>query len=77
MSKRFPAVTAKQVIRVIAHLGFEFSRQAGTGHAIYRRAFDGKRTVVPLHAGVVLKRKTLKAILADIGITIEEFRDLL
>lgn len=77
MTPRFPVVTAKQVIRVITHLGFEFSRQAGTSHAIYRRASDGKRTVVPMHAGSTIKRKTLKAIIDDVGITIEEFRNLL
>jgi predicted RNA binding protein YcfA (HicA-like mRNA interferase family) len=77
VSTRFPAVTAKQVIRVITHLGFKLSRQAGTSHAIYFRASDGKRTVVPIHAGVTLKRKTIKAIFADISITVEELRKLL
>ena len=31
---RFPAVTAKEVIRAVKKLGFEFSRQSGTSHAV-------------------------------------------
>lgn len=30
-----------------------------------------------MHAGSTIKRKTLKAIIDDVGITIEEFRNLL
>jgi predicted RNA binding protein YcfA (HicA-like mRNA interferase family) len=77
VSKRFPAVTSKQVLRIITRLGFAFSRQAGTSHAIYRRASDGRRTVVPMHAGTIIKRKTLKAILVDVGLSAEEFRKLI
>lgn len=77
MGERFPAVTAKETIRVIKKLGFVFARQSGTSHAIYYRNSDRRRTVVPIHAKTILKRKTLKAILNDAGIAIEEFRNLL
>ncbi len=74
---RFPAVTSRQVVTVLGKLGFEFSRQAGTSHAIYRRKIDGKRTVVPVHAGRTIKRRTLAAILRDAGIDVERFKEML
>ncbi|MBI4057022.1 MAG: type II toxin-antitoxin system HicA family toxin [Elusimicrobia bacterium] len=77
MGSRFPAVTAKQVIRVLNQLGFRLTRQAGTSHAVYRRDSDNRRTIVPIHPGQILKRKTLKAVLHDIALSIEEFRKYL
>ncbi len=77
MSTHFPNVTAKQMIRVLEKIGFVFARQTGSSHAIYKRLSDGKRTVVPYHAGVSIKRRTLKSILHDAGLTVEELRNLL
>ncbi|MGD0127546.1 MAG: type II toxin-antitoxin system HicA family toxin [Terriglobia bacterium] len=47
--------------RVVRRLGFEFRRQAGS-HAIYVRPTDHARVVIPMHSGVAIKRKTLRAI---------------
>lgn len=77
MSQRFPAITAKQLIRILQHIGFKFVRQSGGSHAIFRRDADNRRTVVPIHAGTILKRRTLKSILNDAGLSIEEFKNLL
>jgi predicted RNA binding protein YcfA (HicA-like mRNA interferase family) len=73
---RFPAVTAKDVIRAAKKLGFKFSRQSGTSHAVYKRETDKRRVIIPNHASVTVKRKTLAAIISDLGITVEEFKKL-
>ena len=75
MTPRLPAVTAKQLVRVVERLGFEFRRQTGS-HAIYVRPGDHARVVVPMHASE-LKRKTLRGILSDIKITVDQLRELL
>lgn len=72
----FPAVTSKEVIKVIEKIGFEFLRQTGSSHAVYKRKADNKRTVVPIHSSQIIKRKTLKAILKDADLSIEEFNKL-
>lgn len=77
MSQRFLAVTSKDVVRVLTKIGFCFLRQSGGSHAIYKRDSDKKRTVVPLHSGVIVKRKTLKSILQIAGLTLDEFESLL
>lgn len=76
MTPRFPAVTSDEVIRVLKKIGFEFNRQSGTSHAIYKRASDKKRINVPVHSGKIIKRRTLKSILDEAGLTIGEFEDL-
>jgi predicted RNA binding protein YcfA (HicA-like mRNA interferase family) len=76
MSVKFPAVTSLEVIEVLEKMGFRFNRQAGSSHAIYFRDHDKKRTTVPTHSGKTVKRKTLKSILSDAGLTVEEFKAL-
>ena len=76
MSEGLPVVTSKQVIRIAERLGFRLHRQKG-GHAIYVRESDKLRIVVPVHGGRDLKPKTLAAIIADMGLSVAEFRKLL
>ncbi len=77
MSPKFPAVTSDEVIKVLKKIGFRFKRQSGSSHAIYFREGDRKRTNVPVHPGKIIKRKTLKSIIADAGLSIEEFNELI
>lgn len=67
--------TARELVRVAERLGFVFRRQRGS-HAIYVRQSDQARVVIPMHKGE-LKRKTLRAIIQDLKISIEEFGGLL
>jgi predicted RNA binding protein YcfA (HicA-like mRNA interferase family) len=76
VTPKLPVATAKDVVRVARGLGFEFRRQSGS-HAIYVRASDHARVVIPMHGGSALKRKTLRGIIQDLGITVEEFANLL
>ena len=76
MNKKLPAVTDREVIKVAKKLGFTFYRQAKGSHEVWRRVSDGRHTVIPGHAGKIIKRKTLKSIIDDFGITAEEFNEL-
>lgn len=76
MSPKLPAATGREVVRVALKLGFVFDRQRGS-HAVYYRSSDRARIVVPMHAGRTIKPKTLAGIVGDMGLTTEEFRDLL
>ena len=75
MTPKLPATTAKELVRVAERLGFVFRRQSGS-HAIYVRASDQARVVIPMHKGE-LKRKTLRGIIQDLKISVEEFANLL
>ena len=75
MTPKLPTATAKNLVRVAERLGFLFRRQSGS-HAIYVRERDQARVVIPIHKGE-LKRKTLRAIIQDLKITVEEFISML
>jgi predicted RNA binding protein YcfA (HicA-like mRNA interferase family) len=57
LTPKLPAITPKELVRVAERLGFTFRDQSGS-HAIYVRASDQARVVIPMHGGD-LKRKTL------------------
>ncbi|HSZ60038.1 MAG TPA: type II toxin-antitoxin system HicA family toxin [Tepidisphaeraceae bacterium] len=72
---KLPRVTPRQVVAVLHRVGFIDDRQTGA-HLILRHPITRRRAVVSIHRRD-LKLKTLKSILADAGLTPEEFHELL
>ena len=75
MSAELPVVTARQVARIAERLGFALRHQRGS-HAIWVRSSDKARVVIPMHSGD-LKRKTLRSIITDPRISVDEFQRML
>ena len=71
-----PSIRARVVVRVAESMGFIFDRQRGS-HAVYYRASDKRRVVVPMHGSKDLKPGTLRGIIHDMGLTVEEFTNKL
>ena len=70
-----PVVEPKDLVRVLGRLGFILFHQVGS-HAQFKHA-DGRRVTVSIHAGQEIGRRTLRGIIRDLDISIEEFRELL
>jgi predicted RNA binding protein YcfA (HicA-like mRNA interferase family) len=68
---RLPALSWRDVDRVLQRLGFVAVRQKGS-HVFYRHP-DGRTTTVPHHAGRDIAPPLLRKILDDIRMTPEEF----
>ena len=66
---------AEAVARVARQQGFTLDRQKGS-HAVYLRSSDKRRVVIPMHSGD-LKLGTLRGIVSDMGLSVEEFLKLL
>lgn len=64
-----------EVIRVLEKVGFERIRQSGS-HATYRHP-DGRWTIVAIHQGKTIPVGTLRKIIRDAGLTVEEFQELM
>ena len=75
MSDRLPAVTSREVIQKLRRAGFVFDRQAKGSHEIWLHPRTHRRVVIPNHPGT-LPRGTLRAILKQSGLTVEEFVEL-
>jgi predicted RNA binding protein YcfA (HicA-like mRNA interferase family) len=76
MSEKLPRIEGQQLIRALERAGFERQRQKGS-HVILRRETDKRRVTVPVHQGKTLPAGTLKGILRDAGIEVDELRQLL
>jgi len=76
MSPKLPRVDSRQLIRALKRAGFEEQRRRGS-HLHMRRTSDGRRVTVPMHKGRTVPTGTLRAILRDAEISIEEFQELL
>jgi predicted RNA binding protein YcfA (HicA-like mRNA interferase family) len=72
MNPKLPSVNCRQLVRALKRAGFEEQRQRGS-HLHLRRVSDGKRVTVPVHKGRSVPMGTLRAILRDADIGVEEF----
>jgi len=75
MAGKLPKITAKEIIAVLAKVGFILSRQSG-GHKIYGNK-EGRRVTVPFHTNKILHPKVLKSILRDADMGTEKLKELL
>lgn len=73
MPKLRPA-KPEEAHRVLEKLGLQRIRQSGS-HGVYRHP-DGRWTTVPFHPGKDVAKGTLRKIIKDLGITVEEFEAL-
>ena len=69
---KLPSIRPREVVRVAEAIGFVFDRQRGS-HAVYYRASDQRRLVIPMHGAKDLKPGTLRGLISDMGLTVEEF----
>jgi predicted RNA binding protein YcfA (HicA-like mRNA interferase family) len=68
-------VTAAEVLRALAKRQFAFERQKGSHRTL--KDPQGRRVLVPIHAGKILSLQVLKSILRDAELSVEEFIRLL
>ncbi len=76
MNERLPALTARDAIRALGRAGFVVSRTSGSHSRFIHGADPARKVTVPVHSGD-LKRGTLRAIIAQAGMTVAEFLTLL
>jgi predicted RNA binding protein YcfA (HicA-like mRNA interferase family) len=74
---KLPVLTASEVIRGLKKSGFVFDRQAKGSHEIWYNPVTKRRTSIPNHPGVDMHKGTLRAILKEAGLSVEEFLELI
>lgn len=72
---KLPVIKPRELIRVLEKLEFfEFHR---VGSHAQSKHFDGRRITIPIHQGKDIKSGTLRGIIKDINLTVEEFIKIL
>jgi len=75
MSGKLSPAKPREVIHVLERIGFQQIRQSGS-HATFRHS-DGRWTIVAIHPGKTIPAGTLRKIIRDVGLTVEEFQAML
>ena len=68
---KLPVVKTRALVRALERLGFYKHHQVGS-HAQFKH-IDGRRTTVYIHEGKDVGKKTLKGIIIDLHMTVDEF----
>jgi predicted RNA binding protein YcfA (HicA-like mRNA interferase family) len=70
-----PQVSGREVVKALRKVGYEQDRQRGS-HIVLRQTVEPhRRVVVPDHKEVA--KGTLRAIIKQVGLTLDEFKKLL
>ena len=70
---KLPRLTGKQLIKALRRAGFEVIRIKGSHHFLQHQ--DGRRTVVPVHAGETIGPGLLSKILRDTELEVEDLME--
>ncbi|MBI4571387.1 MAG: type II toxin-antitoxin system HicA family toxin [Chloroflexi bacterium] len=73
---RLPRCSAREVVRVLEHLGFARVRVRGS-HWIFRHRDTKRRVVVPHHGPRIIPPGTMANIVRETGVSLDEFERLL
>ena len=73
---KLPIVSVKKIIKVLSKLGFNHIRTSGSHAILCKESEEGKTTIpVPIHQE--LAKGTLKSIMRQAGLSLEELLELL
>jgi predicted RNA binding protein YcfA (HicA-like mRNA interferase family) len=70
-----PSLRGERIVRALEKAGFKVARIAGS-HRIMRHP-DGRGTTVPVHPGRDVAKGTLRGILSDVSMTVEDLQRFL
>ena len=74
---KLPVVSGKRVIQALTKAGFIVNRIVGSHHVLVFPGDPTRTVTVPVHAGRDPKPGTLRSIIRQTGLTVEEFVELL
>jgi len=72
MNPRLPRLTARETLRAFKRAGFVEWRQRGS-HLHLKRLSDNRRITIPVHPGRIIPPGTLRAMIGDAGLSVDEF----
>ena len=64
-----PAVRGDRLVRALERAGFKVTRVSGRHHRLHP---DGRSTTVPVHSGQDVPKGTLRSVLQDANMTVDE-----
>lgn len=76
-ARRLPGTSGKAVVDALQRGGFRVERISGSHHVMRRPGVAGAKVIVPVHGAHDLPPGTLRSIIKQAGLSIDEFIALL
>ncbi|HJQ68318.1 MAG TPA: type II toxin-antitoxin system HicA family toxin [Blastocatellia bacterium] len=70
-----PRISGREVVKALKKFGYELDRQKGSHIVLRQTSYPHRRVTVPDHKEVA--KGTLRAIIREVGLTVDQFKDLL
>ena len=70
-----PRISGREVVQALKKIGYEQDRQRGSHIVLRQTDSPHRRVTVPDHKEIA--KGTLRAVIREVGLTVDEFRDLL
>ncbi|HZP76056.1 MAG TPA: type II toxin-antitoxin system HicA family toxin [Pseudolabrys sp.] len=74
---RLPVASGKDVLRALRKAGFVVDRVAGSHHVLIFPGDPTRTVTVPVHSARDLKPGTLRSIIRQAGLSVDDFVELL
>ena len=69
---KLPELRYREVVKRLRHFGFRFYRQGKGSHELWVRDTDGVVVPVPHHQGKSIRKGTLRAIIREVGVSVDD-----
>lgn len=76
-ARRLNGVSGKAVLRALQRAGFRVERVTGSHHVLRKPGVPGSKVILPLHGANDIPPGTLRSIISQSGLTVDEFMALL
>jgi predicted RNA binding protein YcfA (HicA-like mRNA interferase family) len=70
-----PRISGREVVKALARIGYEEDRQRGSHIILRQSSYPYRRITVPDHKEIA--KGTLRAVIREAGLTVDEFKTLL
>lgn len=70
-----PRLSGREVVAALSKIGYEKDRQKGSHIVLRQITYPHRRVVVPDHREIA--KGTLRKIIREVGLTVDEFKSLL
>jgi predicted RNA binding protein YcfA (HicA-like mRNA interferase family) len=74
---RLAGLNGRQIVRALQRGGFDIVRVSGSHHVMRKPGVPSSKVVVPVHGSKAIPVGTVRSIVKQSGLTIEEFSALL
>ena len=70
-----PRISGREVVKALTRIGYEEDRQRGSHIILRQSTYPHRRITVPDHKEIA--KGTLRAVIREAGLTVDEFKALL